>query len=185
VIPVPDSGRSHAYGLAEQTGIPLTEGLIKNRYVYRTFIMPEQRTRDVSVKEKINPISNIIKGKKVVLVDDSIVRGTTMRRIVQAVRSAGAKEVHVRIGSPPLIAPCYLGVDLRTRDQLMAPGKSVKEIGESLTANSVGYVSIDGVLDAIDRSKNDLCLGCVTGKYPIDVPFESHRFQKVLDEYEE
>ncbi len=185
VIPVPDSGRSHAYGLAGQTKIPLVEGLIKNRYVYRTFIMPEQATRDISVREKINPISKILKGKKVVLVDDSIVRGTTMRRIVQAVRGAGAKEVHVRIGSPPLIAPCYLGVDLKTRDQLAAPGKSVKEIGDSITADSLGYVSIDGVLEAIEKSGNDLCLGCVTGKYPVDVPFESHRFQKALDEYEE
>jgi amidophosphoribosyltransferase len=185
VIPVPDSGRSHAYGLAGETKIPLVEGLIKNRYVYRTFIMPEQSTRDISVREKINPIVNIIKGKKVVLVDDSIVRGTTMRRIVQAVRSAGAKEVHVRIGSPPLIAPCYLGVDLKTRDQLIAPGKTVEEIGESLTADSVGYISIDGVVDAIDKPKTDLCMGCVTGKYPVNVPFESHRFQRSLDHYEE
>ncbi len=185
VIPVPDSGRSHAYGLARQTKIPLVEGLIKNRYVYRTFIMPEQRTRDVSVREKINPISKILKGKKVVLVDDSIVRGTTMRRIVQAVRGAGAKEVHVRIGSPPLIAPCYLGVDLKTREQLAAPGKTVKEIGESITADSVGYVSVEGVLEAIKKSSNDLCLGCVTGKYPMNVPLEAHRFQKALDEYEE
>jgi amidophosphoribosyltransferase len=185
VIPVPDSGRSHAYGLAGETKIPLVEGLIKNRYVYRTFIMPEQSTRDVSVREKINPIVNIIKGKKIVLVDDSIVRGTTMRRIVQAVRSAGATEVHVRIGSPPLIAPCYLGVDLKTRDQLMAPEKTVEEIAESLTADSVGYISIDGAVDAIDKPKTDLCMGCVTGKYPVDVPFESHRFQKSLDQYGE
>ena len=185
VVPVPDSGRSHAYGLSYETKIPLTEGLMKNRYVFRTFIMPEQETRDISVREKINPMVNIIKDKKVVLVDDSIVRGTTMRRIVQAVRGAGAEEVHVRIGSPPLIAPCYLGVDLKTREELLASGKTLEEIRDTLTADSVGYVSIDGVVDALNMPKDDLCLGCVTGKYPIDVPYEMHRFQKAIDEYEE
>jgi amidophosphoribosyltransferase len=185
VVPVPDSGRSHAYGLSYETKIPLTEGLMKNRYVFRTFIMPEQETRDISVREKINPMVNIIKDKKVVLVDDSIVRGTTMRRIVQAVRGAGAKEVHVRIGSPPLIAPCYLGVDLETREELLANGKNMDEITDTLTADSVGYVSVDGAVEAIDLPRDDLCLGCVTGKYPIDVPYEMHRFQKAIDEYEE
>lgn len=185
VVPVPDSGRSHAYGLSYETKVPLTEGLMKNRYVFRTFIMPEQETRDISVREKINPIGNIIKGKKVVLVDDSIVRGTTMRRIVQAVRGAGAKEVHVRIGSPPLIAPCYLGVDMKTRKELLANGKTLDEIRDTLTADSVGYVSVDGVVDAIGLPKDSLCLGCVTGTYPMDIPWEMHRFQKSLDDYEE
>lgn len=185
VIPVPDSGRSHAYGFAQQMNLPVVEGLMKNRYIFRTFIMPEQQSRDISVREKVNPIREIINGKRVVLVDDSIVRGTTMTKIVQMVRSAGAKEVHVRIGSPPLITPCYLGIDMTTRDQFLASGRTMDEIRDTLTADSVGYISVDGVVDAIGLPKNDLCLGCVTGRYPLDIPCEMHRFQKVLDEYRE
>jgi amidophosphoribosyltransferase len=185
VIPIPDSGRSHAYGFSHKTEVPVIEGLMKNRYIGRTFIMPDQKSRDISVREKVNPIPNVIKGKKVVLVDDSIVRGTTITRIVHAVRDAGAKEVHVRIGSPPLIAPCYLGIDMEDREQFLANERTIEDIREETTADSVGYISVNGVVDAIGIPKRDLCLGCVTDKYPLDIPCEMHRFQKTLSEYEE
>ncbi|MFQ5883953.1 MAG: amidophosphoribosyltransferase [Thermoplasmata archaeon] len=185
VIPIPDSGRSHAYGFSHETDLPVIEGLMKNRYIGRTFIMPDQESRDISVREKVNPIVNVIKGKKVVLVDDSIVRGTTMTRIVQAIKGAGAKEVHVRIGSPPLITPCYLGIDMTTRERFLANAKTMDDIRDTLTADSIGYISVDGVVDAIGLPKGDLCLGCVTGKYPLDIPSEMHRFQKLIDDYEE
>ncbi len=185
VIPIPDSGRSHAYGFSHQTDLPVIEGLMKNRYIGRTFIMPDQKSRDISVREKVNPIPSVIKDKKVVLVDDSIVRGTTITRIVKAVRDAGAKEVHVRIGSPPLIAPCYLGIDMEERTQFLANEKSMDEIRDATTADSIGYISVDGVVEAIGLPKRDLCLGCVTDKYPLDIPCEMHRFQKTLSDYEE
>ena len=185
VIPIPDSGRSHAYGFAQKMEVPVIEGLMKNRYIGRTFIMPDQKSRDISVREKVNPIPSVIRGKKVVLVDDSIVRGTTITRIVKAIRDAGAKEVHVRIGSPPLIAPCYLGIDMEERTQFLANEKTMDEIRDATTADSIGYISVDGVVDAIGIPKRDLCLGCVTDKYPLDIPCEMHRFQKTLSEYEE
>ncbi len=183
VIPVPDSGRAHAFGFSLGSGIPLAEGLMKNRYIARTFIMPSQKLREITVKEKVNPIKCEVEDKRVVLVDDSIVRGTTMKRIVEMVREAGVKEVHVRIGTPPLISPCYLGIDMTTRDQFIAHGKNVEEIRENLNADSLGYISIEGLVEALQFSKNDLCLGCVTEKYPIDIPPEQHRFQHTLSEY--
>ncbi len=183
VIPVPDSGRAHAFGFSIGSDIPLAEGLMKNRYVARTFIMPSQRLREITVKEKVNPIKCEVGDKRVVLVDDSIVRGTTMKRIVEMVRRAGAKEVHVRIGTPPLISPCYLGIDMTTRDQFIAHERTVEEIRENLNADSLGYISIDGLLEALQFSETDLCLGCVTEKYPIDIPPELHRFQHTLKEY--
>ena len=183
VVPVPDSGRSHSMGYAEQSGIPYSEGLMKNRYVERTFIMPEQTDRTTGVMLKLNPLKSVIKDKRIVLVDDSIVRGTTMRKIVQLVRNAGAKEVHVRIGSPPIRAPCYFGIDMKTRDQFAATGRTVNQIGEMLTADSLGYVSVDGLVEAIGINGNDLCLGCLTGEYPIPVEGEKARFQKKLDSF--
>ncbi len=183
VVPVPDSGRSHSMGYAEQSGIPYSEGLMKNRYVERTFIMPEQTDRSTSVMLKLNPLKSVIKDKKIVLVDDSIVRGTTMRKIVQLVRNAGAKEVHVRVGSPPIRAPCYFGIDMKTRDQFAATGRSVKQIGEMITADSLGYVSVEGLVEAIGLTVNDLCLGCLTGEYPLPVEGEKVRFQKKLDSF--
>ena len=183
VVPVPDSGRSHSMGYAEKSGIPYSEGLMKNRYVERTFIMPEQTDRSTSVMLKLNPLKSIIKGKRIVLVDDSIVRGTTMRKIVQLVRSAGAKEVHVRVGSPPIRAPCYFGIDMKTRDQFAATDRTVEEIGKMLTADSLGYVSIEGLVEAIGLGASDLCLGCLTGEYPLPVEGEKMRFQKKLDSF--
>jgi amidophosphoribosyltransferase len=183
VMPVPDSGRAHAFGFSLGSGIPLAEGLMKNRYVARTFIMPSQKLRDITVREKVNPIKSEVEGKRVVLVDDSIVRGTTMKRIVNMVKKAKAREIHVRIGTPPLISPCYLGIDMTTRDQFIAHNKSIEEIRKGLNADSLGYISICGLLEALMFTKNELCLGCVTEKYPIDIPPERHRFQHTLEDY--
>ncbi len=183
IVPVPDSGRSHSMGYSETSGIPYSEGLMKNRYVERTFIMPEQNDRSTGVMLKLNPLKSVIKDRRIVLVDDSIVRGTTMRQIVQLVRNAGAKEVHVRIGSPPIRTPCYFGIDMKTRDQFAATGRTVEDIAKMLTADSLGYISVDGLVDAIGHSANDLCLGCLTGEYPLPVEGEKVRFQKKLDSF--
>jgi amidophosphoribosyltransferase len=181
VIPVPDSGRAHALGYAIGSRLPYDEGLMKNRYVERTFIMPEQSQREEGVSIKLNPISSTIKGKRVVVVDDSIVRGTTLRKIVQMLRRGGAKEVHVRIGCPPIRAPCYYGIDMKTRDQFVATGKTVQQIAEYLTADSLGYISLKGLQQALSIPENDLCLACLNGEYPTQVPGEKLRFQKQLD----
>ena len=183
VVPIPDSGRSHAMGYSEGSGIRYSEGLMKNRYVERTFIMPEQSDRTTGVMLKLNPLRSVIKDKKVVLVDDSIVRGTTMRKIVQLVRNAGAKEVHVRVGSPPIIAPCYFGIDMKTRDQFAATGRTVEEIGKMITADSLGYISVEGLVDAIGLPAGDLCLACLTEEYPLAVQGEKVRYQKKLDSF--
>lgn len=183
VVPIPDSGRSHAIGYSEESGIRYSEGLMKNRYVERTFIMPVQSDRTMSVMLKLNPLKSVIKDQRVILVDDSIVRGTTIKQIVQIVRNAGAKEVHVRVGSPPIRAPCYFGIDMKTREQFAATGRTVEEIGRMITADSLGYISVEGLIDAIGHAAGDLCLGCLTEEYPIQVPGEKVRFQKKLDSY--
>ncbi len=181
VVPVPDSGRAHAMGFAEASGIPYEEGFMKNRYVERTFIMPEQNARDEGVALKLNPIRTTIEGKRVVLVDDSIVRGTTMRRIVQMTRRAGAKEVHVRIGCPPIRAPCYYGIDMKTREQFAATNRTTQEIAKLITADSVGYISLQGLVKALGMPETELCMACLTGEYPTNVPGERTRFQQRLD----
>lgn len=181
VIPVPDSGRAHALGYAIGSGIPYDEGLMKNRYVERTFIMPEQTQREEGVSIKLNPIKSTIYGKKVVVVDDSIVRGTTLRKIVQILRRGGAKEVHVRIGCPPVRAPCYYGIDMKTREQFIANNKTVPQIAEYLTADSLGYISLKGLEEALRIPENDLCLACLNAEYPTNVPGEKMRFQRKLD----
>ncbi len=183
VIPVPDSGRAYALGYSEESGIKYAEGLIKNRYVDRTFIMPEQKMREFNVSLKLNPIKSMIDGKRIVLVDDSIVRGTTMGRIVSMLRKAGAKEVHVRIGCPKIIAPCYLGIDMKTREQLIAARNDVDAIRRNIGADSLGYLSIDGLIEAIGKPREDLCLGCITGEYPVQIKGERLRGQRVLDRY--
>jgi len=185
IVPIPDSGRAHAYGFSKESGIPLAEGLMKNRYIARTFILPTQSIREKLVRLKLNPVKGIVKGKRVVLIDDSIVRGTTMKKIVEMLRHHGAKEVHVRIGSPPIIAPCYFGIDMTTREQLMASGKSVKEIEAAIGADSLAYISIDGMVEAIGMEKEGLCLGCVTGEYPVKIEGEKYRFQESLERWEE
>jgi amidophosphoribosyltransferase len=183
VVPIPDSGRSHAIGYSEESGIRYSEGLMKNRYVERTFIMPEQADRVTNVMLKLNPLKSVIKDKRVVLVDDSIVRGNTIRQIVQIVRNAGAKEVHVRVGSPPIRAPCFFGIDMKTREQFAATGRTIEEIGKMITADSLGYISVEGLVDAIGHPANDLCLGCLTEEYPMSVPGEKVRYQKKLDSF--
>lgn len=183
VVPVPDSGRAHASGYSEQSGLPLREGLMKNRYVHRTFIMPGQDNRERNVRLKLNPVRPLLQGQRVVVVDDSIVRSTTIRRIVELMRQAGAKEVHVRIASPPITDPCYLGVDFHHRDQLVAAKHSVDEIRKLIGADSLAYVSIAGLVEAIGMPRANMCLGCVTGEYPIAIQGERVRGQQLLDQF--
>lgn len=166
VIPIPDSGRVAAIGYAQQSGIPLVEGLIRNRSIWRTFILPYPELRERYVKLKINPVREAIKDRRVILVDDSIVRSTTSRRIVNIVRKAGAKEVHLRISCPPIISPCYMGIDFPSKEELVAANKSVEEIRKEIGADSLGYQSIDGLVEAIGLDKSRLCLACLTGCYP-------------------
>ncbi len=164
VIAVPDSGRAAALGYSQESGIPYAEGLIKNRYIGRTFITPGQFYRELKVKLKLSPVREVVSGKRVVLVDDSIVRGTTMKRIVAMLKKAGAKEVHVRIASPPIRYPCYMGVDIPTRHELIAAFGSVEEVRESIGADSLAYLSVEGLKRAVGRK--NLCLACLTGDYP-------------------
>ena len=181
VVPVPDSGRAHALGYAEASGIPYAEGFMKNRYIERTFILPDQSQRDEGVLLKLNPIRSTIQGKRVVIVDDSIVRGTTMRKIVQMTRRAGAKEVHVRIGCPPVIAPCFYGIDMKTREQFAAMNRTPAQIAELITADSVGYLSQAGLVKALNLPESELCLACINGEYPTRIPGEKMRFQRTLE----
>ena len=169
VIAVPDSAVPAGIGYAEESGIPYAEGLVKNRYIGRTFIQPDQRLRERGVSLKFNPLPEVLAGKRVVVVDDSIVRGTTTRPIVRLLRRAGAKEVHVRIHAPPMMHPCYLGVDLARRSELIAAQMSVPEICEHIEADSLGYLSLSGLVDAIRVSGVRLCNGCFTGNYPIEI----------------
>jgi len=166
VIGAPDSGVVSAVGYAEQSKIPYRDGLIKNRYVGRTFIEPTQGLREQGVKIKLNVLKDNVNGKKVVLVDDSIVRGTTVKRIIDLLRNAGAKEVHVRVSSPPVRHSCYLGVDMPTNQHLMAAGKTVEEIRKELGADSLYYISLDGLRKAIGGDEG-FCVGCFTGQYPV------------------
>src|SRR5439155_785788 len=161
VYPVPESGRAQAQGYAHVSGLPVVEGLIKNRYIERTFIMPEQADRETGVMLKLNAIRSAVKSKRVVLIDDSIVRGTTIRKIVGILRLAGAREVHVRIGCLPIRFPCYLGIDMKTRDQFIANEKTVPEIAEFIEADSLGYLSLRGLISALKHSRDDICLGCL------------------------
>ena len=180
VMPIPDSGRAHAIGYSAATGIPYEEGFMKNRFAERTFIMPDQKQREQAVSMKMNPIRSTVSDKRIMIIDDSIVRGTTLKKLIQMLRSAGAKEIHVRIGSPPIIAPCYYGVDMKTRDQFIATKHSVEEIRQIIGADSLGYISIEGLVEAIGFKEADLCLACVNGKYPTSIPGEVHRFQTNL-----
>lgn len=173
VSPVPDSGTSVAIGFSHHSGIPYLEALMKNRYTTRTFIKPSQKEREQAVRLKLNPIIGHIDGKKVVLVDDSIVRGTTAKHIVELMKETGASEVHVRIGSPQIIAPCYLGVDMPTREELIASTRPVDEVRDSISATSLHHVSLDALVKAIGISRENLCTGCLTGNYPLSIAGES------------
>lgn len=172
VMGVPDSATAAGIGYAEASGIPYCEGLIKNRYVGRTFIEPDQRLRDLGVKLKFNPLAETIVGKRLIVVDDSIVRGTTTPKVVSMLKKAGAKEVHLRICSPPIRHPCFFGVDMATRWELIAAQKTVAEIRDAIGADSLGYISIDGLVESVGLPKDYFCLACFTGDYPIPVQLE-------------
>jgi amidophosphoribosyltransferase len=167
VVPVPDSGNTAAIGYSAESGIPFRLGLIRNHYIGRTFIEPRQSVRDFGVKLKLNPVHSLLDGKRVVLVDDSIVRGTTSRKIVRMIRHAGAKEVHMRISCPPTISPCFYGVDTPSKKQLIAANKTIDEIREYVGADSLAYLSLEGLKKACaDGEKTTYCSACYTGQYP-------------------
>jgi amidophosphoribosyltransferase len=170
VVPVPDSGVCAAMGYAEEANVPLRMGLIRNHYVGRTFIQPQASIRHFGVKVKLNPVRSILEGKRVVLVDDSIVRGTTSRKIVRMVRAAGAREVHVRVSCPPTISPCFYGVDTPSRADLIAATHTLEEIRTYLGADSVAYLSLEGLLSAVDKDRRSYCTSCYTGRYPVEFP---------------
>ncbi len=170
VVPIPDSGVCAALGYAEESGVPLKMGLIRNHYVGRTFINPQQAIRHFKVKVKLNPVKSILEGKRVLLVDDSIVRGTTSQKIVRMIRAAGASEVHMRISCPPTISPCYYGIDTPRRSELIASSHSVEDIREYLNADSLSYLSLDGMLSSVGLRARSYCTSCFTGKYPVEFP---------------
>jgi len=170
IVPIPDSGVCAAIGYAEASGIPMRMGLIRNHYVGRTFIEPQQSIRHFGVRVKLNPVRSILEGRRVVLVDDSIVRGTTSRKIVRMVRSAGAREVHMRISCPPTISPCFYGVDTPRRSELIAATHTLDEIRKYLDADSVSYLSLDGMTSAVKGGRSKYCTSCYTGVYPVAFP---------------
>ena len=170
VMPVPDSAITAAIGYSRESGLPYGEGLIKNRYIGRTFIMPTQEERESSVRLKMNPVKSELKGKKIVLIDDSIVRGTTSKATVKALREAGAEEIHLRIGCPPITSPCYYGIAMATKRELIASNKEIEEIREYLGVDSLGYLSVDALVECIGIKRDELCLGCLTGEYPTSLP---------------
>jgi amidophosphoribosyltransferase len=172
VSPVPDSGITSAIGYAKASGTQYAEGMIKNRYIGRTFIMPGQDLRETAIRLKLNTVKENVNGRDVILIDDSIVRGTTSRRIIDLVRKAGASKVHARIGSPPIISPCYLGIDMATREELIAAHKSVKGVEFLIGADSLYYISLEGLIKSIGIPREDLCCGCLTGVYPVEIPGE-------------
>jgi amidophosphoribosyltransferase len=169
VVPVPDSGVAAAIGYSDESGIPFRHALIRNHYVGRTFIEPSQAIRDFGVKLKLNPVRRLLEGRRVVLVDDSIVRGTTSRKIVRMVRSAGAREVHVRISCPPTISPCYYGVDTPDKRELIAANSTVEEIRRFVEADSLGYLPLDALREAVGDSNHEYCYACYTGVYPTEL----------------
>ncbi|PKM85910.1 MAG: amidophosphoribosyltransferase [Firmicutes bacterium HGW-Firmicutes-12] len=180
VIPVPDSGIAGALGYAEELGLVYDTALMKNRYIGRTFIQPDQMGRDLGVSLKLNPITKIIKGKKVVVVDDSIVRGTTSRKIVEMIRSRGAKEVHMLVSSPPVMHPCYYGIDISERGQLIAAQKSIEEVRAYIAADSLHYLSIEGLYRALGKDTG-FCSACLSGNYPIQIPSEDELGKHILE----
>jgi amidophosphoribosyltransferase len=181
VIPVPESGTPAAVGYAEQSGIPYGMGLVKNAYVGRTFIQPSQTIRQLGIRLKLNPLREVIKGKRLVVVDDSIVRGNTQRALVRMLREAGAAEVHVRISSPPVMNPCFYGIDFASKAELIASGLSVEEIRASIGADSLAFVSLDGLTAASAQPADKLCRACFTGEYPIALPEQELIGKHVLE----
>ncbi len=184
VIPVPESGTPAAVGYAQASGIPFGQGLTKNAYVGRTFIQPSQTLRQLGIRLKLNPLREQIRGKRLVVVDDSIVRGNTQRALVRMLREAGAAEVHVRISSPPVKWPCFYGIDFASRAELIANGLGVDEIAASLGADSLGYISLEGMVQATEQPASQLCTACFTGRYPIDLPPDDRLGKHLLEQTE-
>ncbi|MBI4216131.1 MAG: amidophosphoribosyltransferase [Chloroflexi bacterium] len=172
VIGIPDSATAAGIGYAQESGLPYTQALLKNRYVGRTFIEPDQRIRDIGVQLKYNPLPQVLAGQRVVVVDDSIVRGTTTPRVVALLRAAGAREIHLRVCAPPIRYPCFFGVDMATRQELIAAQKSVPQIRDLIGADSLGYLSLEGLIEAVALPRERFCLACFTGNYPIPVQLE-------------
>ncbi|MEY3663748.1 MAG: hypothetical protein RI919_1264 [Actinomycetota bacterium] len=172
VIPTPESGTPAAIGYSQESGIPFGHGLVKNAYVGRTFIQPSQTIRQRGIRLKLNPLKEVIRGKRIVVVDDSIVRGNTQRALVQMLREAGAAEIHVRISSPPITWPCFYGIDFATRAELIATGLGVEDVRASIGADSLGYLTKDGMIAATGQHERELCTACFTGTYPIELPLE-------------
>lgn len=182
VVGIPDSSTAAAVGYARESGIPYSDGLIKNRYVGRTFIEPEQRLRDLGVRQKFNPLAEVIQGQRLVVVDDSIVRGTTTPHVIRVLRRAGAREIHVRVCAPPIKHPCYMGVDMADRDELIAANKTVEEIRALTGADSLGFLSVRGLLGVAKGEKGGFCDACFTGNYPVPVQLHLSRLAPVGNE---
>ena len=176
VIGIPDSSTAAAVGYAQESGIPYSEGLIKNRYVGRTFIEPEQRLRDLGVRQKFNPLVEVIQGKRLVVVDDSIVRGTTTPHVVNLLRKGGAKEVHMRVCAPPIKHPCFMGVDMASRDELLAANNTLEQIREIVGADSLGYLTVEGLMKVVGGTNGGFCDACFTGNYPVPIQLELSKF---------
>ncbi len=172
VIGIPDSSTAAAVGYAQESGIPFSEGLVKNRYVGRTFIEPEQRLRDLGVRQKFNTLVDVIQGKRLVVVDDSIVRGTTTPHVVNLLRKGGAKEVHMRVCAPPIKHPCFMGVDMASREELLAANNTLEDIRTFVGADTLGYLSVEGLLEVVGGTKGGFCDACFTGNYPVPVQLE-------------
>ena len=181
VIPTPESGTPAAIGFSQESGIPFGHGLVKNAYVGRTFIEPSQTIRQLGIRLKLNPLKEVIKGKRIIVVDDSIVRGNTQRALVQMLREAGAKEIHVRISSPPITWPCFFGVDFATRAELIATGLAPDEVRMSIGADSLGYLSKEGMIQASEQKEGELCTACFTGNYPIELPTADRLGKNLLE----
>jgi len=181
VIPTPESGTPAAIGFSQESGIPFGHGLVKNAYVGRTFIQPSQTIRQRGIRLKLNPLKEVIKGKRIIVVDDSIVRGNTQRALVQMLREAGAAEIHVRISSPPITWPCFYGIDFATRAELIASGLGVEDVRESIGADSLGYLSKDGMVSASGQAESTLCTACFTGNYPIELPTADRLGKNLLE----
>ncbi|QKE83531.1 amidophosphoribosyltransferase [Arthrobacter sp. NEB 688] len=181
VMPTPESGTPAAIGYAQESGIPYGQGLVKNSYVGRTFIAPSQTIRQLGIRLKLNPLRDVIRGKRLVVVDDSIVRGNTQRALVRMLREAGAAEVHVRISSPPVRWPCFYGIDFATRAELIATGLGVEEVRNSIGADSLGYISEDGMIGATEQPRGRLCTACFSGQYPVTLPEDGRLGKGVLE----
>ena len=181
VIPTPESGTPAAIGYSQESGIPFGHGLVKNAYVGRTFIQPSQTIRQRGIRLKLNPLKEVIRGKRIIVIDDSIVRGNTQRALVQMLREAGAAEIHIRISSPPITWPCFYGIDFATRAELIATGLGVDEVRQSIGADSLGYLSKDGMVAATAQPESQLCTACFTGKYPIELPTAERLGKNLLE----